>query len=103
LIVVSNEERTEPFSASQFQPPSASRSPRIRSTIGDDVHPEVAAGLDRAAVDARLDLAVEIALALVLPLRVFGDERDGAGGAASDSGPTRTAARSQGVHGRRPR
>jgi hypothetical protein len=34
LIVVSNEERTDPFSASQFQPPSASRSPRTRSTIG---------------------------------------------------------------------
>ena len=34
LIVVSNEERTEPFSASQFQPPSSSRSSRIRSTIG---------------------------------------------------------------------
>ena len=33
LIVVSNEERTDPFSASQFQPPSSSRSPRIRSTI----------------------------------------------------------------------
>jgi hypothetical protein len=31
-MVVSNEERTDPFSASQFQPPSASRSPRTRST-----------------------------------------------------------------------
>ena len=33
LIVVSNDDRTDPFSASQFQPPSPSRSPTIRSTI----------------------------------------------------------------------
>ena len=33
LIVVSNEDRTDPFSTSQFQPPSSSRSARTRSTI----------------------------------------------------------------------
>jgi len=33
LIVVSKEDRTDPFSAWQFQPPSASRSATVRSTI----------------------------------------------------------------------
>ena len=42
LIVVSNEDRTDPFSASQFQPPSSSRSPRIRSTIGATSTPKYA-------------------------------------------------------------
>ena len=44
------------------------------------VHPEVRAGLDRPAVDARLDLAVEVALPFVLPAPVLRDERDRAAG-----------------------
>ena len=35
LIVVWNDERVEPLGRSQFQPPSSSRSPTSRSTIGD--------------------------------------------------------------------
>ena len=77
---MSNEDRTDPFSASQFQPPSSSRSPRIRSTIGATSHSEVGAGLDRPAVDARLDLAVEVPLPGVLPAPVLGDERDRSAG-----------------------
>jgi hypothetical protein len=42
LIVVSKEERTEPFSTSQFQPPSSSRSARIRSTIAATSTPKYA-------------------------------------------------------------
>jgi hypothetical protein len=42
LIVVSKEDRTDPFPASQFQPPSASRPMRIRSTIAPTSTPKYA-------------------------------------------------------------
>jgi hypothetical protein len=42
LIVVSKEDRTDPFSASQFQPPSASRSIWIRSAIAATSTPKYA-------------------------------------------------------------
>jgi hypothetical protein len=42
LIVVPNDDRTEPISASQFQPPSPRRSSRIRSTIGETSTPKYA-------------------------------------------------------------
>ena len=102
-IVVSNEERTDPFSASQFQPPSASRSPRTRSTIGVDVDPEVGARLDRPTVDARLDLAVEVALPGVLPAPVLGDERDRPPGRVGRGVEAEDLERLQRVHRRRPR
>ena len=58
-----------------------------------DVDPEVGAGLDRPAVDARLDLAVEVPLTGVLPAPVLGDERDRA------AGPPRTRGRARGSGG----
>ena len=42
LIVVSAEDRTDPFSASQFQPPSVSRSVRIRPTMAPTSTPKYA-------------------------------------------------------------
>src|SRR5690349_16258950 len=42
LIVVSKEDRTDPLSASQFQPPSASCSGRIRSTTAATSTPKYA-------------------------------------------------------------
>ena len=54
-----NDERTEPRSASQFQPPSASCS--LEQAIDETVAAlaEVGAECDDAAVDARFDLAFE--------------------------------------------
>jgi hypothetical protein len=43
---------------------------------GSDVDAEVRPGLDRPAVDARLDLTVEVRLPGMLPPPVVGDERD---------------------------
>ncbi len=40
LIVVANDERTEPISVSQFQPPSSRRSLTSRSTIDDTSTPK---------------------------------------------------------------
>ena len=40
LIVVANDERTEPLTRSQFQPPSASRSPTSLSTMGETSTPK---------------------------------------------------------------
>jgi len=47
---------------------------------GRHVHAEVRAGLDRPAVDARLDLAVEVPLAGVLPSPVLRHECDRSAG-----------------------
>ena len=71
LMLVSNDPRIEPFSCSQFQPPSAICSPRSRSTTALDVLAEVRADRDDAAVDARLDLALEEAhRPVVVPARI---------------------------------
>src|SRR3954451_10803725 len=74
LIVLSNDERREPCSRRQFQPPSLlAREPR------DDrrhVDAEVGAVGHRATVDALLDLALPERLAVMLPVRVGADQRD---------------------------
>src|SRR3954451_7802486 len=74
LIVLSNDERREPCSRRQFQPPSLlAREPR------DDrrhVDAEVGAVGHRATVDALLDLALPERLAGMLPARVGADPRD---------------------------
>ena len=76
LIVVSNDPRIEPFSCSQFQPPSAICS--VEQPVDDALHvlAEVGADRDGRAVDARLDLAVEERQVVVLPAAVLADERD---------------------------
>ena len=58
--------------------PAAVLQPLAEGSLDDrcDVHPEVRPGLDRPAVDARLDLAVEVVLRGVLPAPVLGDECD---------------------------
>ena len=75
LMVVSNEDRTDPFSTSQFQPPSE---PLSEDPLDDrlDAHSEVGPGLDRYAVDARLNLAIEVPLPGVLPAPVLRDKHD---------------------------
>ena len=84
LIVVPNDETVAPFSTSQFQPP-------LRELLAEQplderchVHPEVRAGRDDVAVDARLDLALEERmvgprrLEVGIPPRdVLADEADG--------------------------
>ena len=59
LIVVPNDDTVAPFSTSQFQPPSDSCSPKEPVDERRHVHPEIRAGRDDVAVDARLDLALE--------------------------------------------
>ena len=73
--MVANDERTEPFSASQFHPPSSSCSPSRRATTPLDILIEVDAQGDGPAVDARLDLAAEERLPGVLPTAVVSDQR----------------------------
>ena len=67
-----------------------------------DVGAEVGAGLDRAPVDARLDLAVEVALPGVLPPPVLGDERHGAAGRVGRRVEPEDLEGLQRVHRRRP-
>ncbi len=68
--MVANDERTEPRSASQFQPPSSSCSVRRRATIAVDVLTKVGAQRDGPAVDAGLNLAAEERLPSVLPTAI---------------------------------
>src|SRR4029078_2651126 len=63
------------------------------------VHPEVRPGLDRPVVDARLDLTVEVALPLVLPTAVLGQERRGPAGGFGRRVEPEELQRLQGVHG----
>ena len=102
MIVVSNDDRTEPFSASQFQPPSSSCSPSSRSTIALDVLAEVGAERDGPAVDARLDLAVEEALAVVLPAAVLPDQGHRLPRRGRPRVEAEVAEQHQGEEGRRP-
>ena len=78
--------------------PAAVGEPLAEDPLDDrgDVHPEVGAGLDRPAVDARLDLAVEVPLPGVLPAPVLGDERDRAAGRLATPGRARGSAGSAG-------
>ena len=78
--------------------PAAVGEPLAEDPLDDrgDVHPEVGAGLDRPAVDARLDLAVEVPLPVVLPAPVLGDERDRRGGPPPTPGRARGSAGSAG-------
>ena len=66
-----NDERTEPFSASQFQPPSVELLAEQPGDDAVDVHAEVGADRDGPPVDARLDLAGEERLPGVLPPAVL--------------------------------
>ena len=78
--------------------PAAVGEPLAEDPLDDrgDVNPEVGAGLDRPAVDARLDLAVEVALTGVLPSPVLGDARDRARAPPLMPGPARRSAGSAG-------
>ena len=87
--MVLNEPRTEPFSASQFQPPSSSCSFDQAVDDARDVLPEVGAQADHHAVDARLDLALEERLAGVLPAAVLPTSST-AGGRGRRRDPRRT-------------
>ena len=68
-----------------------------------DVQSEVGAGLDRPAVDARLDLAIEVPLTGVLPTSVLSDERHRAAGRVRCRVEPEDLQRLQGVHRCRPR
>ena len=85
--------------------PAAVGEPLAEDPLDDrgDVHPEVGAGLDRPAVDARLDLAVEVPLTGVLPAPVLGDERDRAAGRLRRRVEPEDLQGLQGVHRRGPR
>ena len=74
--------------------PAAVVEPLAEDPLDDrgDVDPEVGAGLDRPAVDARLDLAVEVPLPGVLPAAVLGDERRSLAGRTPTPGRARGAA-----------
>ena len=75
--MVSNDERTEPFSASQFHPPSLELLTQEARDDALDVVTEVDAEGDGPAVDTRLDLPGEERLAGVLPTAVVSDLRHG--------------------------
>ena len=84
--------------------PAAVVQPLAEDPLDDrgDVHPEVGAGVDRPAVDARLDLAVEVPLPGVLPAPVLGDERDRPAGGLRGRVQPEELEGLQGVHRRRP-
>src|SRR4249919_1102903 len=67
-----------------------------------DIHPEVRPGLDRPTVNARLDLAVEVALPFVLPAPVLRDERDRPAGGLRRRVEPEELQRLQRVHRGRP-
>ena len=75
-IVEWNEPGVAASSSQQFQPPSACCVARSVAAIGAAVLPEVRADRERDAVDARLALALEVELAVVVPAGVVAHERD---------------------------
>ena len=68
-----------------------------------DVDPDVGAGLDRAPVDAGLELTVEVPLAVVLPPSVLRDEGDRASGRLRARIEAQQLQGLESVHRRRPR
>ncbi len=73
LIVVANDERTEPFSASQFQICKLF----IQQPTNQAIHiwTKIGAQCGDPAIDTRLDLAAEEPLPSVLPVTVISHQR----------------------------
>ena len=67
-----------------------------------NVEPEIGAGLDRPAVDARLDLTVEVPLTGMLPTAMLGDEPDRPAGRLAQRVQPEDLQGLQGVHRRGP-
>jgi hypothetical protein len=84
--------------------PAAVGEPLADDPLDDrgNVHLEVGAGLDRSAVDARLDLTVEIPLPSMLPASVLGNERDRTTGRPARRVEPEDLQGLQGVHRCRP-
>src|SRR3954447_20997880 len=84
--------------------PAAVAEPLTDDAFDDrsDVLAQVGTGLDGAAVDAGLDLTLEVGLAVVLPPPVLGDERGGPASGLRRRVETEDLQRLEDVHRRRP-